>query len=391
MTPIVSYLVPAELWREQPRVAGALDIIQDLAQEVMAIRRRLGKKVNEDAEADRYQETCELLEEAVQRVARNAPEGSQPFTSFVNDDAYFALLSRCWLQRLAAREDPAVATIDPWLGASVIPPENVAEHLAAMNQEVDDALWRQVRIDFLREATALRAGIVECQLPQADDVSVNLQLEGHLRRRVANQAELGQVRQGRVDVDNLFRGRIEQALPTGESVNMNNQNHVVITKGLAEFILFSREHPPGHIRVVYGDGSQAPTFPLRCLHPADPQREELVVPFSLMSMRHLLLDPCVVRNWLRNREIDQDSTLARSDRYCYQHAVAEFRSLHSTVADDQRLCVHLYHTGYEPAVVGVYRAAVESIRDEGDWLRIIPHFFVDPGFVTGPSWPPLAQ
>ena len=151
----------------------------------------------------------------------------------------------------------------------------------------------------------------------------------------------------------------------------------------------SAEKPPGQIRVAYGDGSEAPPYPLRCLQPADLSKEELVVPLSLMSMRHLLLDQSVVRNWLRNREIDQDSTLACGDFYCYQHAVAEFHSLRDTIERGQRLCVNLYHTGYEPAVVGVYRAAVEAIRERGDWLRIVPHYFVDAGFITGPSWPPL--
>jgi len=42
-------------------------------------------------------------------------------------------------------------------------------------------------------------------------------------------------------------------------------------------------------------------------------------------------------------------------------------------------------------VVGFYRAAVESIRDRGDWLRVVPHYFLGAGrFDIGPSWPPLA-
>ncbi len=389
MTQIVSYVLPAELWQPSPRVSNSLDVIQDLTQEIIAIQRRLVKQVNEDVERDRYHATCELLEQAVQQWMTTSASADR-FESFTNDKDYFDLLTYGWLERCATTIDEGESKGECWLGASVIPPAHVEAYTADLKAAMSDSSSRSMRIDFLEKVRQQQAGIVECQVSVDGDEMVNLQFSGDAVGRGANHVFLEAQQAGPVNVEDLFRARVKQALMTGESVNMNNQNHVVITHVLAEFVTLRDDQPPGHIRVAYGDGSEAPPFPLCCLKPASRLRDEFVVPISLMSMRHLLLDPSVVKNWLRNREIDQDSTLARSDIYCYHHAVAEFRALRTTVSRDQRLCVHLFHTGYEPAVVGVYRAAVEAIRDGGDWLRVVPHFYVETGFETGPSWPLIA-
>jgi hypothetical protein len=389
MTQIVSYALPAELWQPSPRANKSLDVIQDLTQEIIAVRRRLEKQVNEDVERDRYHATCELLEQAVQRWI-TISASAERFESFVNDTAYFDLLTYCWLERSASNMDAGSSGMECWLGASVIPPDRIQDYIYDLQAAAVDSDWFSRRMEFLERVLAQGAGLVECQIPADDGEMVNLSFSGNADGRDASGIYLETQQGGRVDVEEVFRNRVLYALTSGGSVNMNNQNHVVITHVLAEFVTVREECLPGKIRVIYGDGSEAPPFPLLCLKPAIPQRDEFVVPVSLMSMRHLLLDPSVVRNWLRNREIDQDSTLARADIYCYQHAVTEFRGLRSTVNHGQRLCMHLYHTGYEPAIVGVYRAAVETIRDHGDWLRVVPHFYVETGFETGPSWPPIA-
>lgn len=390
MTQIISYALPAELWQPSPRVSNSLDVIQDLTQEIIAIRRRLNKQVNEDVERDRYHATCELLEQAVQQWMAASTATDDRFASFVNDQDYFDLLTYCWLGRCANRIDVNSSPMDCWLGASVIPPSHVKDCIADLKAAASDSSSLRQRIDFLEQVLQRRAGIVECQVPSDDGETMDLQFSGNTVGQVENRVYQEAQQTGRFNVEDVFRDRVKQALATGASVNMNNQNHFVITHVLAEFVTLRDDQPPGQIRVAYGDGSEAPPFPLCCLKPASPHRHEFVVPFSLMSMRHLLLDPSVVRNWLRNREIDQNSTLARSDIYCYHHAVSEFQALRSSANRDQRLCVHLFHTGYEPAVVGVYRAAVEAIRDGGDWLRVVPHFYVETGFETGPSWPPIA-
>jgi hypothetical protein len=144
------------------------------------------------------------------------------------------------------------------------------------------------------------------------------------------------------------------------------------------------------VRVTYADGSEAEPFPLRCLDPAPPGRPERLVPLALMSMRHLPLDESVVMNWYRNREIDQSSTLGWSDRVCHRQAAERLAALRAA-SGGRAVVVHLYHTGFEPAVVGFYRAAVEAARDGGGWLRVVPHYHTETGPVQGPSWPPVGE
>lgn len=385
MTPTLTVSLPAPFWAPTPRIAGGRDMIQDLLQELRLAERRLAKRVQEATHRDRHEECSELLERAVLRLPRNE------FRTFLSGGGYTALLAKAWVRRQGGDDVPE----DGRLGASVVPPDGVASHLAAFEEfaavigQQDDPDVRG-RADFLRNVVLKSgAGVVEAQ-PASAGVGPDMRLLSPTGRGRQAPAAATTGAGGRQDIAVRFRAEVAAALRDGRTVNMNLQNHVVITTVLAEFLLREPDRPPGRLRVTYADGSEALPFPLRCLDPAPAESDEQVVPFALMSMRHLLLDENVVMNWYRNREIDQSSTLAHSDTVCYRQAVRQLDALRRS-SGSRGVLVHLYHTGFEPAVVGFYRAAVEAARDGGGWLRVVPHYHTDDGSVQGPSWPPTTD
>jgi hypothetical protein len=107
-------------------------------------------------------------------------------------------------------------------------------------------------------------------------------------------------------------------------------------------------------------------------------------------MRHLLLDQYIDMNWYRNVEVPAKDGLAAADEFCFQLSMQQLDELLDTHRGD-RLRIYLYHTGYMPAVVGFYRAVVEthiSGRYRTGCLQIVP--MLQPtktGFEKGLAWP----
>ena len=155
---------------------------------------------------------------------------------------------------------------------------------------------------------------------------------------------------------------------------MSHQPHEVTTEVLAEFVTCAEGEEPGVIRVVYADGSEARPFPLRCLPPAKTGSEpEVLLKAALMSMRHLEIDPLVDFAWFRNREVSQTRALADSDAFCFEYSQKQFAELRA-VYRGKRLTLHLYHTGFEPAALGFYRALTLTLQQER-WITVVPHYF----------------
>jgi len=354
----VAYLlrpIPAEWFDAESRLAAPADVIRDLIVELLAARRKLAVHPNDERERARAEDTCDLLAEVLRRLPQ---EGSEVQLSVLSGDTLIS-------QTLNGTPE----------GGLVFTPQE----LAANNLVLDLTGAEVVRKCVTRGDGLARLPIFLANSPSRyPDRPVGL---APIDSRPA-EPEAG------VSVEDRLRWRVETALRGGPPVNMNNQKHTVFTTVFQEFLI-KKGPPGGTVRVVYGDGSEARPFPLRCLQPTRP-REEAVMPVSLMSMRHLQLDGQVVFNWLRNREIDQSSTLAVADSYCYLQSIERLQSLRSRVGA-KRLHILMYHTGFEPAVVGFYRAVVESLLDGSDWLCVTPHFFADDGFRTGQPWPPPSE
>lgn len=363
--------VPARYWTASPRVVGDGDLIQDLIADVLATSRRMAKPLGSETERLRFDETSELLEQAVLR--RTVPFEPEHFA-----------------RQIAAGRVPVVA-LDPetsrrLLGenrpATIAPPE-VQRYLESID---GGGAWRDLASLALESGCGLiEALVIDCECTPVEGGEGGEAEVGDAVAAAAPEAPAVRSR------EEFFNYQVARALANDSlAVNASTANHVEIVRVLARWVV-----APGAaaaIRLVYADGSEARAFPLRCLPPRERGAAETQLRVGLMSMRHLQLDALVDWYWFRNREIDQSSTLGRADEYCYLHSVRQLEELRCSVGAGGVL-LRLYHTGFEPAVVGFYRAVTESLCRHPEWIRVEPMIFGDgDGFAPAQlSWPPLRE
>lgn len=174
-----------------------------------------------------------------------------------------------------------------------------------------------------------------------------------------------------------------QAAQHGQTglVDMSNQSHNIIADILYEFVYTDQATvtSPTYIQIQYGDKSQGKPFPLQCLPrrgllPGAPVRRVQPLRIALISMRHLRMDYQVDMAWLLNKDVPSERSLAEVDAFCYQQTRAQLQE----ALKDGPLKLHLYQTGFQPAVVGFYRALVEELLQRTQTpsvLEVTPYYF----------------
>jgi hypothetical protein len=197
---------------------------------------------------------------------------------------------------------------------------------------------------------------------------------------------------GRFMVERL-RSEIELALERGTPVNLANQRHNMATQLLAEFIHKQPGAGAKAVAVVYNESQPARPFPLRCLEPLpdgwSPTRELHV---GLVSMRHLMLDRYIDINWYRNAETPSDGGMVAADEKAFQASMQNFAAL-LDANRGQRLRLHVYHTGFVPAVIGFYRALVTTLSSgkyQPGCVQVLPKLQPkadESGHIEGLGWP----
>lgn len=196
-----------------------------------------------------------------------------------------------------------------------------------------------------------------------------------------------------------LKERIRQAIMAVHAgqpgvVDFSGQPHNAITEALHAFAYTEQREAqePLYIQVHYGAGSQADPFPLCCL----PKRKQYqlahltaVKPIraSLISMRHLEMDAHVYMAWLLNQQVAQLPTLTKVDEFSYLQTRSQLRE--ALAVGPYKL--HLYQTGFQPAVVGFFRALVEELlsrANEFPALEVVPYYFArDKGYYRpGKAW-----
>lgn len=120
---------------------------------------------------------------------------------------------------------------------------------------------------------------------------------------------------------------------------------------------------PQRVPVTFQDGSTSIGFPLRALAPADRPGGLPMMHAALISARHFPMDKIVDVAVLRNAEISRrgDVSYAEQEELAFERG---HRFFEGCLERADGLEIHLFHTGLEPAVLGVYRALVELLRDD---------------------------
>jgi hypothetical protein len=157
----------------------------------------------------------------------------------------------------------------------------------------------------------------------------------------------------------------------GQPLVPSGVNNQVLSEGLRDFVAAEHGQQPVYARVVYRDGSEARPFPFRTLRMKDHADSNLrVIRVSLMSMRHPEMDATVDAAWLRNRQVSLARPAAETDGLVYETSRIQLRNL----ASGGRICLRVYQTGLEPAVMGFYRAVTEHLLVQPRSIEVVPNF-----------------
>lgn len=400
----VMYILPGDFWNE----ASDKTLMRSLLREVVVLRRRIAKGANADAERSRYSSCLSELEGNLLNTAAvagpvsaaaaaKAARGDRP-VGFSLPAQYFDLLARAhWdrVERLGLLDATAGIPAGAEPGASVFAPGVLSAHADELDKlavgpalEGLDDLRRLAseRASIVRAVAEADAGIVEVleELDKRDAGALPPPAERSAQPvAVPAEPDVAISAKGRKRMAERLRQSIESALQGGGSVNFSDQPHEVSTEILAEAIYTEPGGTARKVRVVYADGSEARPFPLRFIGPPSPATETTAEPIgdgiveisaALMSMRHLELDPFVDRAWYRNKEVSVTRPLAESDEFCFQHSMRELAEMREVYAGC-RVLIRMFHTGFEPAAVGFYRAVATELQDHRGWLLVLPHYF----------------
>jgi|SRR5947209_3227176 hypothetical protein len=195
-----------------------------------------------------------------------------------------------------------------------------------------------------------------------------------------------------------------QAVRAGRKgeVDVSNQSHNIIVETLHDFVYseYIQDTPPLNIDIIYSDRSRSKDFPLHCLpqRSLTPQSALQKAPSlraSLISMRHLEMDTLVDMAWLLNRDIadalkrgEAGKKLATVEMFSYQQTLQQLQTL--LIGGSMKIL--LFQTGFQPVVIGFYRALIEVLREyinQEPLLLVTPYYFIRAKGRYGPgphSW-----
>lgn len=392
--------IPGVLWKSPP-TSFRFNLSQ-LSADALSCERRIAKEVNLQDEYTRYSLICQQLEQEVIQCGRiQWIKEWKDFQEFLSSERFPSMLCPDgYLSVLARMQDYPLP--DARLGSSFYPPDQVENHqrkfsLWAQQQGLSEAAVIKQRLAFLELAKKTNCGVVELQtsfLLSSANVAMLTQYRGQTEKDEKQKfVDIPKFEVSEIDKElfgekgkkqHLLRiliGQIAEALQNNEPVSFGNQApHDVITEALNHFVFVPVDHPltPAKLRVAYSDGSEAEPFPVLCLYQpaqANLKSESRPLKFSLMSMRHFELDPEIDLCWFRNREVSRTRTLAETDEFCYKTTLEQLDD--SLKRGD--LYMQMYHTGFEPAVLGFYRGVVIKLlqlrEKKVPSLRVLPLYF----------------
>jgi hypothetical protein len=180
----------------------------------------------------------------------------------------------------------------------------------------------------------------------------------------------------RSQLGSAARGGAEPLVPTG----IPNR---ILTEGLRDFVSTAELACRVDVRVIYRDGSEAQTFPLQSLRLGEEITEVYsVVRVALMSMRHPEMDSGVDAAWFRNRIISIVRPSSETDEVAYDISRTQLLQI---IARGP-VCLNLYQTGFEPAVVGFYRAVVHHLSQYPGTVAVVPFYYNRGSYQKGRPW-----
>jgi|WetSurMetagenome_2_1015567.scaffolds.fasta_scaffold28199_2 hypothetical protein len=173
------------------------------------------------------------------------------------------------------------------------------------------------------------------------------------------------------------------------AINFSDLRHDVIAEVLHDFVF--RSGKPMYVDVIYGDGSKAAPMPMFTLKQKTEVTESLkqmpAVKVGMMSSRHSHegLDQNVAFYWFRNQEISTGRTQAEIDEAAYKISQKLFLKLRT----EGPCRLAFYQTGFQPAIVGFYRALTEELIARIKLnvpMEVTPYYYMGGDYKVGKVW-----
>lgn len=171
----------------------------------------------------------------------------------------------------------------------------------------------------------------------------------------------------------LFHHQLQCAVSGTAPIVPTSVRNRVLTEELRIFVSQMDGVPPVDARVVYDDGSEAEPFPLRSLVLPDAvPTHNRIIRVALLSFRHPEMDTHVQACWLRNRDISVVRSTAETDSVVTRRTISQLKEL----ARSGPFTIELFQTGFEPAIVGFYRAFVRfAQQQEPGFAHVLPQCY----------------
>lgn len=404
--------VPKAVWEEETASYPYTVNIHKLVEDALGSEKRFLKEVNLENEYWRYSLTCQKLENEIAVSSHiQLIENKSDFVKAIEAEQFpTRTISSGYLSLIAHTADENDPTR---IGASFHAPDTLHDHIHEFDQWAEEhrfsdvPAFRQV-LTFFEQAHEHACGVIEYQSAfhpaskREMSESQDLYLAAHPDEDAQQEIEIPEFEISGESIEffggskkqadaKRLRDHILHALKSGEPIIIGSEaKHDVITEVLHDFVFVPEDHiHRNDLRIAYVDGSEAEAFPIYCL----PKREvhsnsDSLLRAALMSMRHLELDSSVDFCWFRNREVSQSRILAETDAFCFKETLFQLRE--SLEGGDVRL--QLYHTGFEPAVLGFYRGLVHILLEQMELspqsaLAVTPQYYRGKdGYEAGSIW-----
>lgn len=256
----------------------------------------------------------------------------------------------------------------------------------------------QKKLSFYRRALSENKNVVELLVAWTSIREIDIETdtskleESFLSLNVSDNMTSGDYGGHFVALKNQFNKVIDLTKKkTHAAINFSELRHDVITKVIREYAY--KNGTPMYVAVTYADGSEASPLPIYCLRSKLPEQmvqlnAQPILNVGMMSARHANdgLDALVKTYWYRNQEISIGRTQAETDDVAYKKSKELFFKLRS----EGPYRIAFYQTGFQPAVVGFYRALIEELIERNKKkmpadLEVIPYFFMGE-YIKGEPW-----
>ena len=443
---VILCAVPAACWTQKVSNSKSSELLRRFIQESEVIERRLKKGDLSGEESTRYSRLCGRIEAVALSNATfssfgqslGLSWGQKNFPALRVGCAYYALIRAAGLKNESTQPEK-----HDGLGRSIFSPDQVKLHREAFakaaerfdfqhDSDIRDRLW------FLDSQVIRKGcGLVEfpdvlspplANIPDADPFEkfkrllaekVNTSSEWFFNRLYGAPKELplpdvekqashligptNALKEpedwrdyGRSDRGRFMKGRLrtqlENSIQDGSVVNLMNQRQNMAIAILQEFVHRQDDIPQASVPVTYSDGGEPKPIPLHSIaRLPDGWNATRNYHIGLISMRHLQIDQYIDLNWYRNVDVPALNGLSAADDFCYEYSLKQFEEF-LTLNQGHRVRMHLYHTGYMPAVIGFYRALLTTLSAPdyaAGSLQVIPKLQPnnDNGFTEGLPWP----